>query len=91
MVDCQPTFSMMLREHDVEASFEVKTRSGSRSGKVEEPISVYLTLRKHNPVMRIDQLAGVLSMLARHGEEILDSRVVPHLVAPIREVIGSGR
>lgn len=91
MVDCQPTFSMMLREHDVEASFEVKTRSASRSGKVEEPISVYLTLRKHNPVMRIDQLAGVLSLLARHGEEILDTRVVPHLVAPIREVIGSGR
>ena len=52
---------------------------------------MYLTLRKHNPVTKIDQLAGVLALLARHGEEILDTRVVPHLVAPIREVIGSGR
>lgn len=91
MVDCQPTFSMMLREQDVEASFEVKTRSASRSGKVDEPISVYLTLRKHNPVTKIDQLADVLAMLGRQGEEILDSRVVPHLVAPIREAIGAGR
>jgi hypothetical protein len=51
---------------------------------------VYLTLRKFNPVTTIEQLGDTLSLLARHGEEILDSRVVPHLVRPIREAIGSG-
>jgi hypothetical protein len=52
---------------------------------------VYLTLRKFNPVTSISQLGEVLAMLARQGEEILDSKVVPHLVRPIREAIGSGR
>ncbi|MBX3376848.1 MAG: hypothetical protein KF678_07580 [Phycisphaeraceae bacterium] len=90
IVDCQPSFGMILRDHEVEANFEVKTRSGGRAGR-EDPISVYLTLRKFNPVTSISQLGEVLAMLARQGEEILDSKVVPHLVRPIREAIGSGR
>jgi hypothetical protein len=90
MMDCQPNFGMLLKEHDVEVNFEVKTRPSSRSGRCEEPISVYLTLRKLNPVTKIEQLADVMTLLAKHGEEILDTRVVPHLVAPIRDAIGSG-
>jgi len=90
IVDCQPSFGMILQEHDVQATFEVKTRSGARGGR-EDPISVYLTLRKFNPVSSISQLGEVLTLLAKQGEEILDSKVVPHLVRPIREAIGSGR
>jgi hypothetical protein len=89
VVDCQPCFGMILHEHEVEVNFEVKTRSG-RSGRRDEPISIYLTLRKHSPVTSVGQLADTLALLARHGEEIMDSRVVPHLVTPIREAIGSG-
>jgi hypothetical protein len=92
IVDCQPSFGMVLRDHDVEVNFEVKTRSAARNGGGgEEPISVYLTLRKFNPVTSISQLEEVLKMLSHHGEDILESRVVPHLVRPIREAIGSGR
>ncbi len=91
IVDCQPSFGMVLREDDVEVNFEVKTRSASRGSGGDEPISVYLTLRKFNPVSSIAQLGETLTMLARHGEEILDSRVVPHMVQPIRDAIGSGR
>lgn len=90
IVDCQPSFGMVLREHNVEVNYEVKTRSSARTGR-EEPISVYLTLRKFNPVSSIAQLGEVLMLLARQGEEILESKVVPHLVVPIREAIGSGQ
>jgi hypothetical protein len=90
MVDCQPNFGMVLKDHELEVNFEVKTRPASRSGRSDEPISVYLTLRKMNPVTKIEQLGEVLTLLARQGEEILDTRVVPHLVSPIREAIGSG-
>jgi hypothetical protein len=90
IVDCQPAFGMVLEGHDVEVNFEVKTRSPRSGGRRDEPISVYLTLRKHSPVTSIGQLGEVLAELGRHGEEIMDSRVVPHLVTPIREAIGSG-
>ena len=42
---------------------------------------------KHHPGAATDSeiIEGV------DGEEILDTRVVPHLVAPIREAIGTGR
>lgn len=93
VVDCQPAFGMVLDGHDVEVNFEVKTRSARSAGgqrSAGEPISVYLTLRKHNPVSSIDELGEALADLAKHGEEIMDSRVVPHLVTPIREAIGSG-
>lgn len=90
IVDCQPSFGMILREHDVQVNFEVKTRSGGRVAR-DEPISVYLTLRKFSPVTSIAKLGEAMMLLARHGEEILDSKVVPHLVQPIREAIGSGR
>jgi hypothetical protein len=89
VVDCQPCFGMVLHEPEVEVNFEVKTRS-ARSGRRDEPISIYLTLRKYNPVTTVAQLGETLALLAKHGEEIMDTRVVPHLVTPIREAIGSG-
>jgi len=95
IADCQPLFGVMMNHGDegteVEVNFEVKTRSASRGGRRDEPISVYMTLRKYGPVSEVKQLAEVLGELTRLGEDLVDSRVVPNIVVPIRDAIGSGR
>ena len=94
MADCQPVFGLMVRDSggaEVEVNFEVKTRSAGKGGKGEEPISVYLTLRRFGPVNEVRELPDVLGQLSKLGEEIVDSRVVPNLVVPIRDAIGTSR
>ncbi len=100
-VDCQPMFGAVLKEGlngstcgPIEVHFEVKTRS---AGKIEraaegtpEPISVYLWVRKYNPVVDVKDLPQMFGELARVGEELVTSRVIPRFVAPIREAIVSG-
>lgn len=91
VIDCQPIIGVSTRDTpDVEIHFEVKTRPGSREGR-DEPISVYLTLRRFGPVSDIKELPASLSHLARLGEELVDTRLVPNVVIPIRDVIGSSR
>ena len=77
-----------------EVHFEVKTRSGGASAGREpdvpfDPISVYVTLRKYEPVQDVKALPGVVDALAELGEELVTSRALPHLVRPIREAISS--
>ncbi len=92
VVDCQPLYGVVLREaQDIEVNFEVKTRAASREGRRDEPISIYLTMRKYGPINEIKQLPEVLASLIQHGEELVDTRVVPNLVVPIRDAIGSSR
>src|ERR1043165_2814451 len=75
VIDCQPIFGVVLREAgDVEVHFEVKTRTAGREGRTDEPISIYLTLRKYGPIGEVKQLPEVRAQLARHGEELVDSR-----------------
>lgn len=91
-VDCQPMFGVSLRDSgDIEAHFEVKTRPPAREGRSEhslEPISVYLTLRKAGPIGDIRQLVQLFRTLADRGEELVDSRIVPNLIMPLRSAIG---
>jgi hypothetical protein len=92
VVDCQPLYGVVLREaSDIEVNFEVKTRAASREGRRDEPISIYLTMRKYGPINDVRQLAELLAELNKHGEDLVDSRVVPNLVVPIRDAIGSSR
>jgi hypothetical protein len=92
VVDCQPLYGVVLREaHDIEVNFEVKTRAASREGRRDEPISIYLTMRKYGPINEIKQLPELLAQLIKQGEELVDGRVVPNLVVPIRDAIGSSR
>lgn len=88
---------------DIHAHFEVKTRATSRQSRGgggaagpisagggdfrEEPISIYLTVRKHGPVTDVAELPRVLMTLHRHGLSLMENRVVPHLLAPIRTAI----
>ncbi len=78
---------------EVEVTFEVKTRNAAREGRhaelANEPISVYLTLRKYGPVSEIKDLPRMLDALASVGEEQIESRVVPNMIVPIRDAAGS--
>ena len=56
----------------------------------EEPISVYLIVRKYGPFTDIGELGTVFSDLTTRGEALLDSVVLPKLLAPIREAIVTG-
>lgn len=90
-VDCQPVIGVQLATEGVEAHFEVKTRGQrSREGEPFEPISIYLILRRTGPIDHVDQLPGIFQTLAQHGEELVERRLVPGLLMPIREAIASG-
>lgn len=89
-IDCQPVIGIALTDN-TEAYFEVKTRAAAgRRGQGDEPISVYLTLRKHGPIDDLKELAGVFQGLVAHGEELVESLVLPILVNPIRNGIVPG-
>ena len=102
-LDFQPLVGLLALQPDAggdgassnhtEVHFEVKTRSTIASviepDRVVEPISVYLTLRRYEPVTDLKRLAQMFDELAEIGEEIASSRVLPYLVAPIREAISA--
>jgi len=96
IVDCQPVFGVALPgDLDAEAHVEVKTRPSSRGPKdadaPAEPISVYLTLRTYGPLEEVSDLPGAFRGLCAHGENLLESKVVRHLIMPIRDVIATGQ
>lgn len=93
-LDCQPVFGVSLSDDmSLQAHFEVKTRTPKPTGRdgetAAEPISIYLALRRYGSVKDVSELPGVLQTLTRHGEELIQSRVIPTLVQPIRQAIGS--
>ncbi len=94
--DCQPLVGFALPGRDnVQAHFEVKTHPTGHGGPRDpeappEPISVYLTVRRFGVVKDIKDLPEVLRALATRGEELVESRVVPHILTPLREAIHSG-
>lgn len=95
-VDCQPLLGLRLAGlEDTEIYFEVKTRAGTSTGFRDadappEPISVYLTLRRFGSISEIKELTEILKSLSQLGEELVESRVVPTLLVPIRDAIASG-
>jgi len=93
VLDCQPTMGMKLVDDDgVEVHFEVKTRSkGKKTNDASpEPISVYLTLRKHDPVTNLEDLTPQLNELIERGQNLVDEYALPNLLMPLREEIASG-
>ncbi len=94
-IDAQPILGVALRgdsiPHRSEAYFEVKTRpTGASNGLDGEPISVYLTVRRHGPLEDVATPKLEFSDLGRCGERIIESSVMPRLVQPIRSFIASG-
>lgn len=90
-VECQPLLGFTLDAGaEIEAHFEVKTRSSSREQeRRDEPISVYLTLRHYEPVSDLAQLQARFDRLALRGLELVDERVVGSLLVPLRQAIAS--
>jgi len=93
-IDCQPVVGLSLGgKGEVEVYFEVKTRSSNhpnRDPEAGDPISIFLTLRKFGAFADVKELPGAIAELAHHGEELVERRVVPGLLVPIREAIASG-
>lgn len=93
--DCQPLVGLAIGgERELEVYFEVKTRGRSpRTGGDDsdpgEPISVYLTVRKFGAPADPRDLPNVLQSLAHVGEELVESKVAPRLLAPLRDAIAS--
>lgn len=92
--DCQPVIALDTGSREFEVQFEVKTR-GEHPGPREhemphEPISVYLTLRRFGAVTEVGELLSILGSLAEKGEELVENRVIPQLLVPLRDAIASG-
>ncbi len=94
-LDVQPIIGVALDDHcDMQAYFEVKTRTSPGQVRAERyrtgPISIFVTVRRNGPIDKIDQLPGIMDELARHGEQLSTTRVIPQLVHPIsRAILGS--
>ncbi len=94
-IDWQPVVGIALGQRgDLEAYFEVKTRSRAGAGRPEgpegDPISVYLTLRKFGPFTDLKAMGDVFDGLADRAEDLIENHVLPGLLMPIREAIASG-
>ncbi len=89
VTECQPVLGMTLaHESGFEAHFEVKTRSSDKpNAGADEPISVYLTLRRYDPVTDLRDLTSRLSELTERGQSIVDEHLVPNLLVPLRDEI----
>jgi len=94
VLDVQPIFGCTLNETgNLQAYFEVRTRPKSRRGSSrahrDDPISLFVTLRKYGPVKDIDDLQQVFGLLSQHCETLASERLVPDLLTPIARHITS--
>jgi len=88
--DAQPSLGFALDlDTGLQAFVEIKARSRPGEHELEvaevEPISVYLTVRQPGPITRLEELRTVFGRLAGTAERLSDERVIPHVVAPIRQ------
>jgi len=95
IVDAQPIVGVALDDDcSAQAFFEVKTRTSSQDIRQRrapaQPLSVYVTLRHQGPLEDIRELPSRFDALARMGEELVEQRAIPHLIAPLRDAIASG-
>lgn len=87
----QPVFGLALSEDaELQVQFEVKTRP-SKTPKGDDPqptpISVICSLRKYGVMADIKDLPAVLRNLSTVGEDMVENRVIPHMIKPIHQVI----
>lgn len=92
--DCQPMFGIRLDDSNIEAHLEIKTRTAvdprRASGlPASESISVYVILRSFAPVTDVSRMVATFDRLTRYGEELVESRVVPEILVPLRQEISA--
>ncbi|MEM7682488.1 MAG: hypothetical protein AAF288_11080 [Planctomycetota bacterium] len=93
-LDVQPVVGLQLTDSgDKQAYFEVKTRTKSRRGNArryaDEPITLFLTVRRYGPIDSLESLPTVFDELANDAEQLAADRMVPHLLTPISRQITS--
>jgi hypothetical protein len=93
IIEAQPFLGFTLAgDPALQAFVEVKTRSrpddAPSTQREVDPISVYLTVRRHGGLRTLDDCAAVFNTLVEQAELLADSRVVPHIVTPIHTILG---
>lgn len=94
-LDVQPIIGLQLSEAgDCQAYFEVKTRTKSRRGSgrryADEPISLFLTLRRYGPIESLEDLSNVFDDLFSKADALATDKLLPHVLTPISRLISSG-
>lgn len=92
ILESQPFLGISLTNTcDLQAFIEVKTRTRSAeiaAGQFEDqPISVYLTVRRYGPLREMEEFKSTFGTLAGHIERLAEDRVIPNIVVPIRQAI----
>ena len=91
-IDLQPFLGFDLGQiPSMQAFVEIKTRTtdseiSSRRWS-EDPISVYMTVRRLGPLRPDENLGDVFGALAGYSEKLSEDRVLPYVVHPIYKVI----
>ena len=93
LLDVQPRIGFALNEScDLQAFVEVKTRTSTAETATQlyqnEPISVFLTVRRNGPLHHVDEFITTFGQLAGHIEHIAEHRVIPDVVVPLHQAIG---
>ena len=93
LLDVQPRIGFALNEAcDLQAFVEVKTRTTAAEAATQvfqdEPISVFLTVRRNGPLHSVDEFVSTFGRLAGHIEHIAEHRVIPDVVIPLHQAIG---
>lgn len=91
-IDCQPCFGMALSPNcDTQAYIEVKSRTTTyeiRTGDYEnQPLSIYLTLRRYWGLEDVEDLCRVFQSLTEMANNLATERVVPLVVNPLAVAI----
>ena len=94
VLEAQPLIGFSLSTScDHQAFVEVKTRVSAQevvqNRFEEQPISVYLTVRRYSSMSRITELASEFGGLAGHAERLAEDRVIPYVIQPIRAMLYS--
>ncbi|MEM6856024.1 MAG: hypothetical protein AAF593_16590, partial [Planctomycetota bacterium] len=94
ILDVQPVFGQSLNDTgDLQADYDVQTRPKSRRGSSKrysgEPISLFLTIRKYGPVDDLADMATTVETLNHYAEELATAKLIPDLLTPITQHIGS--
>lgn len=93
LLDVQPRIGFALNEAcDLQAFVEVKTRTSAAETSTQifndEPISVFLTIRRNGPLESVEEFTSTFDRLAGHIEHIAEHRVIPDIVVPLHQAIG---
>lgn len=93
LVEAQPLLGIALDDDPrMQAFFEIKSRpnrvkTGIPGIDGHDPISVYLTARLNGPIRSLDELPTLFARLAGHAERLVEERLIPSVLIPIRRAI----